>query len=181
MQTVEDAQTPLGTDEDETIDEAAMDELFREILAAPPSPSSAPPSLMFDGGEVPRHDPTLADMNADADADEVQREVQRLLDLVPGTGATPELTLDGISSILQRRRRHHTSRAGPWRVGGINRHPTASVLIIFQSRVSDKSLYFSSAFIICTSFGIICLSLSITSRFLSLFDPYPLNDPAPFL
>lgn len=99
MQTVEEAQTPFGTREDETIDEAAMDELFREILAAPPSPSSASSSLMFDGGEVPRHDPTLADMNTDADADEVQREMQRLLDLVPGTGATSELTLDGISSL----------------------------------------------------------------------------------
>jgi hypothetical protein len=97
MQTLEDAQTPLGKEEDEIIDEATMDELFREILAAPPSPSSAPPSLMFDGGEVPRHDPTLADMNADADVDEVQKEVQRLLDLVPETGATPEVALDGIS------------------------------------------------------------------------------------
>lgn len=97
MQTVEDAQTPLGTGEDETIDEAAMDELFREILASPPSPSFAPPSLMCDGGEVPRHDPTSADM--DADADEVQRAMQRLLDLVPGTGATPELTLDGVSPL----------------------------------------------------------------------------------
>jgi len=73
-----------------------MDELFREILAAPPSPTSAPSSLMCDG-EVPRRDPTLADMNADADADEVQRVMQRLLDLVPGTGATPELTLNDIT------------------------------------------------------------------------------------
>ena len=97
MQTLEDAQTLLGTGEDEAIDEAAMDELFREILAAPPSPSSAPPSLMCDGGEVPRHDPILADVNADAAADEVQREVQRLLDLVPGTSAAPELALDCIS------------------------------------------------------------------------------------
>jgi hypothetical protein len=97
MQTDEDVQTPLGTGEDETIDEAAMEELFREILAAPPTPSSAPPSLIFDGEEVPRHDPTLAEVNADADVDEVQRAVQRLLDLVPGTGATLELTM-GIST-----------------------------------------------------------------------------------
>jgi len=95
MQTFEDAQTPLGNGEDEIIDEAAMDELFREILAAPPSPSSTPTSLMFDGGEVPRHNPSLADMNADVD--EVQKEVQRLLDLVPGTGAMSEVILDGIS------------------------------------------------------------------------------------
>jgi len=98
MQTVEDAQTPLGTNEDETIDEAAMDELFREILAAPPSPSSAS-SLMCDGGEVPRHDPILADMNTDADADEVQREVQRLLDLVPETGSMLQLTMDGVAPL----------------------------------------------------------------------------------
>lgn len=52
---------------------------------------------MCDGGEVPRHDPILADVNADAAADEVQREVQRLLDLVPGTSAAPELALDCIS------------------------------------------------------------------------------------
>ena len=98
MQTLEDAQTPLGKDEDEIIDEATMDELFREILAAPPSPSSAPPSLMFDGEEVPRHDPTLADMSADAHVDEVQKEVQRLLDLVPGTGATPKVGISPFSN-----------------------------------------------------------------------------------
>jgi len=98
MQAVEDVQTPLGTDEDEAIDEAAMDELFREILAAPPSPSSASSSLMCDGGEVPRHEPTLADMNTDADADEVQREVQRLLDLVPETGAMLQLTMEPLSN-----------------------------------------------------------------------------------
>jgi len=96
MQTVEEVQTVLGTGEDETIDEAAMDELFREILAAPPTPSSASSSLMCDGEEVPRRDPTLADVNADADVDVAQREVQRLLDLVSGTGATLELTM-GIS------------------------------------------------------------------------------------
>lgn len=93
MQTVEEAQTSLGSGEDETIDEATMDELFREILAAPPSPSLAPPSLMCDGGEVPRQDSTLADMNTDANADEVQREMQRLLDL-----ATPELTFDALTN-----------------------------------------------------------------------------------
>ena len=98
MQTAEDVQTTLGTGEDETVDEAAMDKLFREILAAPPTPSSAPPSLTCDGEEVPRRDPTLADMNVDADTDDVQREVQRLLDLVPGTGATMELTM-GMSSL----------------------------------------------------------------------------------
>lgn len=97
MQTDEDVQTPLGTGEDEIVDEAAMDELFREILAAPPTPSSAPPSLMCDGGEVPGRDPKLADVNADAD--EVQRAVQRLLDLVPGTGAALELTMDGITPL----------------------------------------------------------------------------------
>lgn len=96
MQTDEDVQTSLGTGEDEAIDEAAMDELFREILAAPPTPSSAAQPLMCDGEEVPRRDPTLADVNVDAEADAVQREVQRLLDLVPGAGAALELTM-GIS------------------------------------------------------------------------------------
>ncbi len=99
MQTVEDIQTPLGTGEDETVDEAAMDELFREILAAPPTPSSTPPFLMCDGEEVPGQDPSLVEVNADADADEMQREVQRLLDLVSGPGATLELTMDGISPL----------------------------------------------------------------------------------
>jgi hypothetical protein len=32
----------------------------------------------------------------------------------------------------------------------------------------------------CHAFGIICLSLSITSRILSLFHPYPLNHPHRF-
>lgn len=95
MQTVEDFQTPFGTGEDETVDEAAMDELFREILAAPPTPSSTPPSLMCDE-EVPGQDPSLADVDADPDTDEVQREVQRLLDLVSEPGATLGLTMDGI-------------------------------------------------------------------------------------
>ncbi|KAH8993359.1 hypothetical protein EDB92DRAFT_2113714 [Lactarius akahatsu] len=95
IQTVEDFQTPLGTGEDETVDEAAMDELFREILAAPPTPSSTPSSLMCDE-EVPGQGPSLADANADPDTDEVQREVQRLLDLVSEPGATLGLTMDGI-------------------------------------------------------------------------------------
>ncbi|KAH9020832.1 hypothetical protein EDB85DRAFT_2293682 [Lactarius pseudohatsudake] len=95
MQTVEDFQTHLGTGEDETVDEAAMDELFREILAAPPTPSSTPPPLMCDE-EVPGQDPSLADANADPDTDEVQREVQRLLDLVSEPGATLGFTMDGI-------------------------------------------------------------------------------------
>ncbi len=84
MQTDEDPQTPLGTDQDETIDEATMDDLFREILAAPPSPTSTPPSLTFDEEEALGRDPLSADVNTNAYADEVQRAVQKLLDLVPG-------------------------------------------------------------------------------------------------
>jgi len=85
MQTDKDPQTPCVTGEDETIDEATMDDLFHEILTAPSTSTFTAPSLTCDEGEVPGRDPLSADVNANAYAGEVQREVQKLLDLVPGT------------------------------------------------------------------------------------------------
>jgi hypothetical protein len=96
MQTDEDLCALLGVVTDETIDEAAMDDLFREILVAPPTPSSAAPILM-DGTEVPRRDQDSADANTDANVGkEIEREMQRLFDLVPMAGTTPGLTIDGV-------------------------------------------------------------------------------------
>jgi len=63
MQTDEDPQMPFGTDQDDTIDEAAMDYLLHVILAAPPTPTSTPPSLTFDEEESPGWDPLSADVN----------------------------------------------------------------------------------------------------------------------
>jgi hypothetical protein len=96
MQTDEDLCALLGVVADETIDEAAMDDLFREILVAPPTPSSAAPMLMDDEAEVPRQDQDSADANADANVGkEIEREMQRLFDLVPVAGTTPGFTIDG--------------------------------------------------------------------------------------
>ncbi|KAI9437461.1 hypothetical protein H4582DRAFT_2129342 [Lactarius indigo] len=144
MQAVEDIQTPLGTGEDETVDEAAMDELFREILAAPPTPSSTPPSLMCDGGEVPGQDPSLADMNADADTDEVQKEVQRLLDLVSEPGATLGLTMDGIVPLPNEEGDITPLELdlGAWE--DINWPPSTSVLKISNPGFQDKFTVFVS-------------------------------------
>jgi len=97
MQTDEDLCTLLGVVADETIDEAAMDDLFREILVAPPTPSFAAPILMDDEAEVPRRDEDSADANTDANVGkEIEREMQRLFDLVPVAGTTFGLTIDGV-------------------------------------------------------------------------------------
>jgi hypothetical protein len=96
MQTDEDICALLGVVTDETIDEAAMDDLFREILVAPPTPSSPAPLLMGDEAEVPRRDEDFADANTDVHVGkEIEREIQRLFDLVPVAGATVGLTIDG--------------------------------------------------------------------------------------
>jgi hypothetical protein len=93
MQTDEDIYALLGVVADETVDEAAMEELFREILVAPPTPSSTAPLLMSDKAEVPRWDDDSADANADAHVgNEIEIEMQRLFDLVPVAGTT----IDGV-------------------------------------------------------------------------------------
>ena len=97
METDEDICALLGVVADETIDEAAMDDLFREILVAPPTPSSTAPLLMGDEAEVPRRDEDSADASTDAYVGkEIEREIQRLFDLVPVDGTTAGLTIDGI-------------------------------------------------------------------------------------
>jgi hypothetical protein len=97
MQTDEDLCALLGVVADEAIDEAAMDDLFREILVAPPTPSSAVPVLMDDEAEVPGRDQDSADANTDANlGKDIEREMQRLFDLVPVAGTTPGLTIDGV-------------------------------------------------------------------------------------
>jgi hypothetical protein len=74
-----------------------MDDLFREILVAPPTPSSTAPLLMGDEAEVPRRDEDSADANTDAHVGkEIEREIQRLFDLVPIAGTTAGLTIDGV-------------------------------------------------------------------------------------
>jgi len=97
MQTDEDICALLGVVADETVDEAAMDDLFREILVAPPTPSSTAPLLMDDEAEVPRRDEDMADANTDAHVGkEIEREIQRLFDLVPVVGTTAGFTIDGV-------------------------------------------------------------------------------------
>jgi hypothetical protein len=97
MQTDEDICALLGVVADETIDEAAMDDFLREILVAPPTPSSAASLLMGDETEVLRRDEDSADANTDAHAGkEIEREIQRLFDLVPVAGTTAGLTIDGV-------------------------------------------------------------------------------------
>lgn len=94
MQTGEDICSLFGVIKDETVDEAAMDDLFREILAAPPTPSSAAPTLVGDEAEVPSQDQLSADANTDVDlGKEMEIEMQRLFDLA---GTTLGLTIDGI-------------------------------------------------------------------------------------
>jgi len=94
MQTGEDLCSLFGVIKDEIIDEAAMDDLFREILAAPPTPSSAAQTLVDDEAEVPRQDQLSADANMDVNlGKEMEIEMQRLFDL---TGTTLGLTIDGI-------------------------------------------------------------------------------------
>jgi len=91
MQTDEEICALLGAVTDETVDEAAMDDLLREILVAPPTPSSAPPILMGDEPEAPRRDEEPADANMDTNVGkEIERELQRLFDLVPVAGITSD-------------------------------------------------------------------------------------------
>jgi len=83
MQTGEDICSLFGVIKDETIDEAAMDDLFREILAASPTPSSAAATLVGDETEVTTQDQSTVDANTDTNLDkEVVIEMQRLFDLV---------------------------------------------------------------------------------------------------
>jgi len=89
MQADEDFSVLFDVVADETMDEAAMDDLFHEILAAPPTPSSTAPILIGDEAEVPRQDQTSASASTDADlSKEVEREMQRLFDLIP-EGVSP--------------------------------------------------------------------------------------------
>ncbi len=97
MQTGEDLCSLFGIIEDETIDEAAMDDLFREILAAPPTPSSAASTLVGDEVEAPRQDQDSVDANMDVNVGkEVEFEMQKLFDLVHVAGTTVGRTIDGI-------------------------------------------------------------------------------------
>jgi hypothetical protein len=99
MQTDEDVSALLGAGAGETIDEAAMDDLFREILAAPPTPASASPSLTGGEVEVPDQDQDSAVVGADVDVDMgkvLEREIQRLFDLVPAASSALGLTLDSV-------------------------------------------------------------------------------------
>ena len=66
MQTDEDICALLGVVADETVDEAAMEDLLREILVAPPTPSSTAPILKGDEAELPRRDEDLADTSTDS-------------------------------------------------------------------------------------------------------------------
>jgi len=97
MQTGEDLCSLFGIIEDETIDEAAMDDLFREILAAPPTPSSAASTLVGDEVEAPRQDQDSVDANMDVNVGkEVGFEMQKLFDLVHVAGTTVGPIIDGI-------------------------------------------------------------------------------------
>ena len=100
MQTGEDLCSLFGIIKDEAVDEAAMDDLFREILAAPPTPSSAAPTLVGDEAEVPRLDQGTVDANVDTNlGKEVEIEIQKLFDLVHVAGTTVGPTIDGISPL----------------------------------------------------------------------------------
>ena len=97
MQADDDLCALLGVVADEAIDEAAMEDLFHEILVAPPTPSSAAPILMGNEAEVPRRDQDLADASMGAVvSEEIEREMQRLFDLVPVAGTTPAVIIDGL-------------------------------------------------------------------------------------
>jgi len=87
MQADEDLSVLFDIVADETIDEAAMDDLFHEILAAPPTPSSTTPILIGDEAEVPKRDQTNASTDASL-GKEVEVEMQRLFDLIP-EGVSP--------------------------------------------------------------------------------------------
>jgi len=87
MQTDEDYSVLFDVVADEAIDEAAMDDLFHEILATPPTPTPTAPVLIGDEAEVPRRDQTNASTDTDL-SKEVEREMQRLFDLMP-EGVSP--------------------------------------------------------------------------------------------
>jgi hypothetical protein len=96
-QTGEDLCSLFGVIEDETIDEATMDDLFREILAAPPTPSSDASTLVDDESEVLRLDQSTVDANTDTNlGKDMEIEMQRLFDLVHVAGTTVGSTIDGI-------------------------------------------------------------------------------------
>ena len=100
MQTGEDLCSLFSIIKDETVDEAAMDDLFREILAAPPTPTSAAPTLVGDEAEEPRLDQGTVDANVDTNlGKEVEIEIQKLFDLVNMAGTTAGPTIDGISPL----------------------------------------------------------------------------------
>ena len=100
MQAGEDPCAFFSTGAGETIDEAAMDDLFREILAAPPTPASTTPSLTGGEAEVPGRDQDSPDVDTDVGTGkEVEREIQRLFDLVPVIGGALGLTLDGVQPL----------------------------------------------------------------------------------
>jgi len=94
-QTGEDLCSLFGVIKDEIVDEATMDDLFREILASPPTPSSDAPTLVDDGSEVLRLDQSTVDANTDTNLGrDMEIEMQRLFDLVHVTGTT--VGIDGI-------------------------------------------------------------------------------------
>jgi len=92
MQTDEDFSTlfdVVAAVADETIDEAAMEDLFREILAAPSTPSPTTSILTGDETEMSRQDEGSADPNMDTNVGkEVETEIQRLFDLVSQAGTS---------------------------------------------------------------------------------------------
>jgi len=100
MQTDEDFSTLFDVVADETIDEAVMEDLFREILAAPSTPSPTTSILTGDEAETSRQDEGSADPNMDTNVGkEVETEIQRLFDLVSQASTTRGLTIDGTSSL----------------------------------------------------------------------------------
>ncbi len=126
MQTGKDLCSLFGVIEDETIDEVAMDDLFREILAVPPMPSSAAQTLVGEEAEVPRQDQLSANANTDVNlGKKMQIEMQRLFDL---TGTTLGLTIDGIPPLSVEESGNTALELGPQRMGGIDRPHAAGIL-----------------------------------------------------
>jgi len=118
MQTGKDLCSLFGVIEDETIDEVAMDDLFREILAVPPMPSSAAQTLVGDQ--------LSANANTDVNlGKKMQIEMQRLFDL---TGTTLGLTIDGIPPLSVEESGNTALELGPQRMGGIDRPHAAGIL-----------------------------------------------------
>lgn len=102
MQTDEDFSTLFDVVADETIDEAAMEDLFREILAAPSTPSPTTSILTGDETEMSRQDEGSADPNTDTDVGkEVETEMQRLFDLVSQAGTSSVPAEEGGNTALE--------------------------------------------------------------------------------